>query len=143
MRPHLGLLLCLSACSSITNEKRVTINGSVETSEDDSSGGIHISVHHGWLGEGLLRHPMAFIADTTVSGPGELELTFDIPTDEGGEGLVVYAWHDRDGDGILCSIDGDRTELAGAVSVDPWPAYTGTVSLMLDVECAGPETFVP
>lgn len=133
----------ITGCSSITNEKRVTIDGTIETVAGDLDGEVHISVHHGWLGEGLLRHPMAFVDRTVVQGTGAFEVSFDVPMDEGGEGLVVYAWHDRDGDGVLCGIDGDRAETAGAAALAEWPAYTATVRLDLDEACAGPETFVP
>ena len=130
-------------CSSITNEKRVRIDGRIDTTDDLPGGVTYVSVHHAWLGEGLLRHPMAFIDATTVEQPGDLDVTFDIPMDAGGEGLVLYAWHDRDGDGVLCSIDGDRGERTGAVAVTPWPTYSATVELTLAVPCAGPETFAP
>lgn len=131
----------LVGCSSITYDKRITLEGIIETGDADTTGTTHISVHHAWLGEGVLRHPMGFVASTTVNAPGSFEVVFDVPTDEGGEGLVLYAWHDRDGDGVLCSLDGDRTELSGAVEVTPWPAYAASVDVMLTEPCAGPETF--
>ena len=143
MRPVVSVLFLASACSSISDERRISLGGVIETTDGDAAGTVHVSVHHGWLGEGLLRHPMAFIDRDTVEAPGSLDLVFDVPTDAGGEGLVVYAWHDRDGDGVLCSIDGDRTEHAGAVVVETWPAYAATIGLTLDTPCAGPETFVP
>lgn len=132
-----------TGCSSVTNQTRVRIDGTVETVSGDIDGDVHISVHHGWLGEGRLRHPMAFVDETVVDGTGAFEVSFDVPTDEGGEGLVVYAWHDRDGDGVLCGIAGDRTERSGAAALAEWPAYTATVRLDLDEACAGAETFVP
>ena len=133
--------LCLG-CSSLSTERRVVLQGSVETADADADGVVFFSVHHAWLGEGLLRHPMALVDRMQGGAPGAFSLTVDVPTDEGGEGLVLYAWHDRDGDGVLCSVDGDRTERSGAVRVSDWPTYEATVSLELEEPCAGPEIFV-
>jgi hypothetical protein len=129
-------------CSSLSSAHRVVLSGAVETADGDAVGPVTFSVHHAWLGEGLLRHPMALVEQQRGGDPGAFSLTVDVPTDEGGEGLVLYAWHDRDHDGVLCSMDGDRTELAGAVLVSGWPTHEATLSLRLDEPCAGPETFV-
>ena len=129
-------------CSSLSSERRVVLSGTVETIADDTAGTVAFSAHHAWLGEGLLRHPMAFVDEVSVDVPGAFSLTVDVPLDEGGEGLVLYAWHDRDGDGILCSMNGDRDEVAGAVWVPDWPTYEAVLSLRLEDACAGPETFV-
>jgi hypothetical protein len=133
----------LTACSSVTNQRRITVDGTTETADADTTGTMHFSVHHAWLGEGALRHPMAFVGATSVDAPGAFEVRFDVPTDEGGEGLVLYAWHDRDGDGVLCGMSGDRRERSGAVVIDGWPTYAATVALELTETCAGAETFVP
>lgn len=133
----------LGGCSSVTSLQRIQLDGTAETADADTTGTVHLSVHHAWLGEGLLRHPMGFIARTTVDAPGAFSATFDVPTDTGGEGLVLYAWHDRDGDGVLCGIDGDRTERSGAAVVESWPTHAATLTVALTETCAGAETFVP
>lgn len=143
MTRTLGLLLLLGGCSSVTHQRRVDLYGTLGTADADTEGTLHLSVHHAWLGEGALRHPMAFVAGATVGAPGSFEATFDVPTDDGGAGLVLYAWHDRDGDGVLCGIDGDRSERSGAVAVDGWPTHSARVALVLTETCAGAETFVP
>lgn len=141
-RALLGLAL-FTGCSSVANQRRILLDGTIETADDDTAGTVHISVHHAWLGEGALRHPMGFVQATTVAAPGAFEARFDVPTDEGGEGLVLYAWHDRDGDGVLCAMDGDRRERSGAVVIDGWPTYAATLAVALTETCAGAETFVP
>ncbi len=129
-------------CSSLSLERRVVVSGVLETAAGDTAGTVTFSVHHAWLGDGLLRHPMAFVDSVSGTAPGAFSVTVDVPMDEGGEGLVLYAWHDRDEDGVLCSMDGDREELAGAVWVPDWPTYEANVALRLEDACAGPETFV-
>ena len=70
-------------CSSLSSERRVVLSGTVETIADDTAGTVAFSAHHAWLGEGLLRHPMAFVDEVSVDVPGAFSLTVDVPMDEG------------------------------------------------------------
>jgi len=68
-------------------------------------------------------------------------LRFDYPV-ETGEGLLVYAWIDLDGDDVHCTPE-IRTDRAGLTVVQDFPASDVTADVMLDVPCAGPEWFYP
>jgi hypothetical protein len=89
-------------------------------------------------GSGELEHPLGLIDQLELEpGARELDHTLLVPRDEG-EGLVVYAWLDRDGDGILCGLDGDVAEPAGAVLLD-YPPYALEFEITLAQPCVGPE----
>ena len=99
--------------------------------------------HHAESGAGRFTHPLGeFAAFPELGEPGaELRVTARAPVDEG-EGLVVYAWLDVDGDGILCA-PGVTDEPAGLVEVDLFPAHALSFTLTLTATCSGPEALYP
>lgn len=115
----------------------IELRGSI-TIDPDPGGTLHLEIHHAVSGSGELEHPLGLIESLALEpGARELDHVVLVPRDEG-EGLVVYAWLDRDGDGILCGLDGDLEEPAGAVVLD-YPPYAIEFELVLDQLCAGPE----
>jgi hypothetical protein len=108
-----------------------------------TSGALHLELHHAESGEGRFAHPLGeFAAFPDAGEPGvELTLTARAPIDEG-QGLVVYAWLDVDGDGILCA-PGVDDEPAGLVELTDFPAHALEFSLVLASPCAGPEALYP
>jgi len=106
---------------------------------------LHVEVHHASFGTGATAHPLGLI-ETFVVEPdadGNFERSVLVPS-ERGEGLVVYAWLDLDGDGVLCGLDGDgQPEPAGLVELDGFPAHELSFALALDDSCAGPEALFP
>jgi hypothetical protein len=101
---------------------------------------VYLSVYHAWTGEGDLRHPLERI-DSFETTLGTSSFRFNYPVDAG-EGLVVYAWVDTDGDAIHCTPAG-RRDLADLAEVGEFPSEQVSVSLFLEVPCAGPEWFFP
>jgi hypothetical protein len=105
-----------------------------------ASGPVHVSLYHAWSGAGELRHPLQFI-ETFTATPGEYRHAFAYPVGEG-EGLVVYAWVDLDGDGVLCT-PSYRLDLAGLSEATPFPAAAPEVNVEMTAPCRGPEWFFP
>ena len=107
------------------------------------SGALHLELHHAESGAGRFTHPLGeFAAFPELGEPGaELRVTARAPVDEG-EGLVVYAWLDVDGDGILCA-PGVTDEPADLVEVDLFPAHALSFTLTLTATCSGPEALYP
>ena len=106
----------------------------------DPSATVYLTVYHAWTGEGDLRHPLEMI-ESFETKLGTSTFTFNYPV-EGGEGLVVYAWVDTDGDAVHCTPAG-RRDLADLAEVGKFPSEQASVSLFLEVPCAGPEWFFP
>ena len=108
--------------------------------EIDPSATVHLSVHHAWSGTGELRYPLE-IVERWETNLGSSTFSFDYPV-EGGEGLVVYAWVDSDGDGVHCTptVHGD---LADLVEIEEFPSERVSASLLLETPCAGPDWFFP
>lgn len=119
----------------------VTVSGSIVAPPGiETDRKVHISLYHAWALEGELRHAVEYIASFEASvGPFSVEAEY--PVDKG-EGLLVYAWLDNDGDGVLCTPT-DRDDLAGLVEVASFPAEQVDVQLELSAPCAGPEWFYP
>lgn len=105
-----------------------------------ASGRAHVRIFQAWTGQGALRHPLEQIASFETA-LGRFSHRIDYPLD-GGEGLVVYAWLDTDGDGVHCTPTA-RNDPAGLVEVTAFPRDAVTVALDLDQPCAGPEFFYP
>lgn len=107
------------------------------------TGALHLELHHAESGAGRFTYPLGeFAAFPELGEPGaELRVTARAPVDEG-EGLVVYAWLDVDGDGILCA-PGVTDEPAGLVEVDLFPAHALSFTLTLTATCSGPEALYP
>lgn len=108
----------------------------------DGTGAVHLEFHVAHSkGEGALAHPLGPFARRTLPGLGAVDETVLHPLDDG-DGLVIYGWLDRDGDGRLCA-PGKGGEPAGAVEVKPFPAHEAAFALVLDRACAGPEALYP
>jgi hypothetical protein len=130
-------LLSLSLSGCLNNEfrfLRLEVNGTVESTED---GAIFIEFHHMQKGQGELGHPLGLIEEIQTPGPGEFEHVLDYP-EHAGEGLVVYAWQDADGDEIFCGLGG-LDELSGASGISELLDFEETVQVVLDSICLGPE----
>ena len=107
---------------------------------ENSSEKVYVNLYHAWALEGELRHPVQFI-ESFETGIGAFTHAFDYP-DSLGEGLLVYAWLDTDGDGVLCTPE-LRSDVAGLVDVAAFPADKVVVDLSLSQPCAGPDWFYP
>ena len=118
-------------------ELSVTIDAPDEV---DPAATVHLSLYHAWTGVGDLRYPLEIIKSYELPF-GWFNLKFDYPV-EAGEGLIVYAWVDSDGDGANCTPT-VRGDLADLVEVEAFPAEQVSVSLLLDAPCAGPDWFFP
>lgn len=108
--------------------------------EVDTAAIVFLSVHHAWTGTGELRYPLE-IVERWETNLGSSNFSFDYPS-EGGDGLVVYAWLDADGDGVNCTPTA-RGDLADLVEVEAFPSEQVSASLFLDAPCAGPDWFFP
>jgi hypothetical protein len=119
----------------------VTVNGTINVADGVSSdGAVHIVLYHAWALEGELRHPVEFIQEFE-GAVGEFSVDVDYPVDKG-EGLLVYAWIDFDGDGVLCTPTG-RGDLSGLAIAEDFPGDDVTVDVWLVAPCAGPDWFYP
>lgn len=124
----------------------VQVHGQVTSPIAGSLGGtLQIEFHHQHsAGAGALAHPLGQIDRRTVSAPmlpAEVNETLLYPT-QAGQGLVIYGWLDRDGDGVLCA-PGQNSEPAGLVVIPDFPAHRLTISLLLSQPCVGPERLYP
>ena len=108
--------------------------------EVDPAATVHLSVYHAWTGIGDLRYPLE-IVEGFETGLGSSDFRFDYPVDSG-EGMVLYAWVDADGDGRNCTPT-ERGDLADLVEVEAFPSEQVSASLFLDAPCAGPDWFFP
>ncbi len=134
--------LLLAGCTDPAPEMReLRISGTASLHGGASPQGVlHVLAYHAGAGEGQLRHPLApigeFTAETgTFSGSVQYAAG-------AGEGLVVYAWLDTDGDGVLCTPN-HRSEPAGLVVVEGFPADEVRVSLSLVEPCKAANWFFP
>lgn len=119
----------------------VGLSVAIDALEDvDPAATVHLAVYHAWTGTGELRYPLE-IVERWETNLGSSNFSFDYPAVLG-EGLVVYAWVDSDGDGANCTPT-VRGDLADLVEVEDFPAEHVSVSLLLDAPCAGPDWFFP
>ncbi len=136
----LSAAMCLNGC---INEhiafQEVTLEGEIEAPKD-ASGLVHVVLHHGWQGKGLVRHPLGPFESFTLKAPGPFTKRFEHPTDDG-EGLVIYAWQDSNGDDALCA-PGGEVEHAGLQAFDKLD-YRLQVKIVLNQPCKGPERLFP
>ncbi len=134
--------LVAAGCSGPAPEPReLTISGTASLPDGTiPQGTLHVHAYHAWTGEGELRHPLGALGAFTAP-PGEFSGTVSyVPG--AGEGLVVYAWLDRDGDGVHCT-PVNREEPAGLVIVREFPADAAHVSLSLSAACKSANWFFP
>ena len=131
------------ACSEAPPPTPVAVELSVEILAPEAvapSATVFLSVYHAWAGEGDLRHPLEII-ESFQTKLGTSTFRFNYPV-EGGDGLVVYAWVDTDGDGIHCTPTA-RRDLADLAEISKFPSEQVSVSLSLEAPCAGPDWFFP
>jgi hypothetical protein len=136
------IAVLLSGCGeSVPVTETVVVGGTITVPDGVSGDGkVRVSLYHAWALEGDLRHPVEFIESfETNVGPFSHSLEYPV---ELGQGLLVYAWLDTDGDGVLCT-PADRDDLAGLTEVVEYPADSVTVEVQLLAPCAGPEWFYP
>ncbi len=132
--------LLATACSEKPPEIRsLKINGTVQMPAT-ASGELHVMAYHAWAGTGELRYPLLFMGEFSVP-VGNFSGTVEYPAGAG-EGLVVYAWADSDGDGVLCTPQND-TELSGLIEVAAFPADEVNVELSLSDNCKAANWFFP
>jgi hypothetical protein len=139
----IGLAVWLSSCAEReAPTSPVNLSGTISVPDGVASDGskVTVNLYHAWALEGPLRHPVEFI-ESFETAAGEYSFSFDYPI-ENGEGLLVYAWIDLDGDGVHCTPE-VRTDRAGLTVVEDFPAADVTADVMLDVPCAGPDWFYP
>ena len=105
-----------------------------------ADGPVHVALYHAWAGHGELHHPLQFIEAFTAT-PGAYRHAFQYPADEG-EGLVVYAWVDLDGDGVLCT-PSYRLDLSGLAEAKSFPGDSPQVDVEMNAPCRGPDWFFP
>lgn len=140
------LALCLALCAAACiNENirlyEVELRGPVTVATGAATGAVHLELHHASTGVGALETPLGLIDTTTLDAPGPLEWTTLVPQGEG-QGLVLYGWLDRDGDGLLCGLGADP-EPAGVLELTDFPAHQLDVALVLDTPCAGASALYP
>jgi len=140
----LGVLVAIASGCGGDHEprvERVQLSGSIAVPDGaESAGTVYVNLYHAWALEGDLRHPVEFI-ETFETRIGAFTHAFDYPVDLG-EGLLVYAWIDDDGDGTHCT-PAARRERAGLTEVVGFAPGPVTADLDLSVPCAGPDWFYP
>ncbi len=135
--------LCFGCAGEESSAPPISVDLSVVVAapeEVDPAATVHLSVHHAWSNTGELRYPLEIVKGFETA-LGSSNFRFDYPP-ELGEGLIVYAWVDADGDGVHCTPTA-RGDLADLVEVEEFPAQQVSVSLFLDAPCAGPDWFFP
>lgn len=143
--PWLLLLACAGGC--VNEDVRLyelELRGEVTVADGlPSAGRLQIELHHAEGGTGKFTHPLGLFAGFADVGAANEAVTLEtlVPIDEG-TGLVVYAWLDVDGDGILCA-PGVDDEPAGLVRLADFPAHALEFSLALGTPCVGPEALYP
>ncbi len=142
----IGLAVWLSGCAEHEIPTTpVNLSGTISVPDGVSGDGkkVTVNLYYAWALTGTLRHPVEFI-ESFETGTGDYSHSFDYPFELDGEGLLVYAWIDFDGDGVHCTPT-VRDDLAGltVVADEDIPAAEVTADIMLDVPCAGPDWFYP
>jgi hypothetical protein len=137
------VLAGLAACGGPPPSSRaVAVSGDIRLPPGEAAvrGKVYVSFYQAWSLQGELRHPLQLI-ETVEAGPGAFNHVLQYPQD-GGEGLVVYAWADLDGDGVLCT-PSYRLDPAGLTVVPEFPADRVSVTIALGENCRGPDWFFP
>ena len=143
MRGTVALLLILALAGCAGDPPPVTapveLTGTIQLPAG-VTGPVHVILYHEWSGRGELRHPLQQVtAFDAAAGPFRHEFAYPV---EQGEGLMVYAWVDRDGDGVLCT-PARRDDLAGFAPAKGFPGDHPTVELQLDTPCRAADWFFP
>ncbi|HMU40525.1 MAG TPA: hypothetical protein PKE31_16065 [Pseudomonadota bacterium] len=137
----LGALFSVGCVNSDVYLYEVHVRGAV-SAQNLGSSVVHLEFHHAqFFGHGELAHPLGRFATSIPENPTVIDETILYPLDAG-EGLVIYGWLDKDGDGVLCAPT-QTTEPAGLIAVKSFPAHEVTFELKLDRPCAGSEALYP
>lgn len=137
-----GVTAIVLGCAEPAAEmKTVRISGTAQLADGTvPAGTVHLRAYHAWSGEGELRHPLHEMGDFTGTAQAFAgEVQYDPAA---GEGLIVHAWLDADGDGIHCT-PANRSEPAGIAVAEGFPAEAVTVSITLSENCAAANWFFP
>jgi hypothetical protein len=136
------MVLIMAGCGETEHPAMpVSISGSIEAPPGVApTAKVFVSLYHAWSLEGDLRHAVQFI-DTFETKIGPFSHEFSYPLDRG-EGLLIYAWLDVDGDGVLCTPE-VRIDIAGLTEVTGYLAEDVSADVQLVVPCAGPDWFYP
>jgi hypothetical protein len=135
-------VMALTGCGEVTTKSKtmaVDLHGELRV-PPGADGPVHVAVYHAWSGRGELRHPLQFIVAFTAT-PGAYRHAIEYPVDAG-EGLVVYAWVDLDGDGVLCT-PSYRMDLSGLTEAKSFPGDSPQVDVDMTAPCRGPDWFFP
>jgi hypothetical protein len=136
-----ALLAGCGAPKPETGVREVTISGTASLADGAArQGTLHVQAYYAWAGEGQLRHPLREMGAFKAQA-GEFTGTVTYSPDAG-EGLVVYAWLDADGDGVHCT-PSSRSEPSGLVVVNGFPADAVRVNLLLAGSCVSASGFFP
>jgi hypothetical protein len=133
--------IALGCAESAPEMKQVRITGTAQLADGTvPAGTVHLRAYHAWSGAGELRHPLHEMGD--FSGPAQ-GFSGVVQYDPAvGEGLIVHAWLDVDGDGVHCT-PANRAEPAGLTVAETFPADEVAVSITLTENCAAANWFFP
>jgi hypothetical protein len=139
----LALLLAaigLAGCGESPPEtRRVELTGRVIAPEG-VTGPVEVRLFHAWSLEGALRHPLQLIEFFPAEAGVPFTHSFDYRPDIG-EGLVVFAWIDTDGDGVHCTPTA-REDMSGLAEASG-DAGQVEVTVVLTDYCRAPGWFFP
>jgi len=138
---RVAALALLAAQTGCINEDYVFYVTDITVDVDaPGDGPITVVFHHAWQGEGVTGHPLGPIEEVTFDAlPATHTLSYP---QHAGEGLVLYAWQDDDGDGVLCA-PGVDDEASGVTEVEGFPAHQLDAFVTLDALCRGAEGLYP
>ena len=136
------MVFLLAGCGEAESPVRpVKISGSITRAPGMAADGkVFVSLYHAWSLEGDLRHAAQWI-ESFETKMGDYSHEFSYPLDRG-EGLLIYAWLDLDGDSVLCT-PSVRIDIAGLTEVTEYPADAVNADIELVAPCAGPDWFFP
>jgi len=140
---NVAMVALLTACGGEpeVRSEPVQLSGRIVVAPGlPADGTVEVRLFHAWALEGELRHPLAEIG-SFAAAVGEYAHEFDYPVDVG-EGLVVYAWLDRDGDGVHCTPT-ERIDAAGLTEVVGFVPGAVTADVEIVAPCASPGWFYP
>lgn len=135
--------LLVSGCGEPAAEMReVRISGTARLPDGSTPAGtLHVHAYRAWTGQGELRHPLGPLGEFTGEA-GAFSGTAQYAVGEGEGGLVVYAWLDADGDGVLCT-PLNTAEPAGLVLLGEMPVEEASVAIVLAETCKAADWFYP
>ena len=137
--PWLMSSMLLMACDTTPSNDTIRLSGRVNHPDGALPGPIHLIAYQAWSLDGELRHPLQHIT-SWQSETAEFDYLLEYPSAHG-EGLVVYAWLDKDGDGVHCTPT-KRDELAGLAEAT-LTADNARVTIDLTTACAAANWFYP